>query len=120
MIEQAVVEFAIEQPAYGVRVSSELKKRAICVSSAGVLTIWGRHDLRTFQRLEALSAKVAQDGIILTEDQRCARGKAQQDKEAHGEIETEHPGYLDSQDAYYVGNLEGRRTDLPANLHRHV
>jgi transposase InsO family protein len=27
--------------------------------------------------------------------------------EAHGEIETEHPGYLGSQDTYYVGNIKG-------------
>jgi winged helix-turn helix protein len=35
-IEQAVVAFALEQPAYGqVRVANELKKRAISVSPAG-------------------------------------------------------------------------------------
>ena len=28
-------------------------------------------------------------------------------QEAHGEIETEHPGYLLSQDTYYVGNIKG-------------
>src|SRR6266498_3672134 len=108
-IEQAVVAFAIEQPAYGqVRVANELRKRAIVVSPAGVRTIWLRHDLQTFQlRLKALSAKVAQDGIILTEDQVRALEKAKLEKEAHGEIETEHPGYLGSQDTYYVGNLKG-------------
>ena len=108
-IEQAVVSFALEQPAYGqVRVANELKKRAISVSPAGVRTIWLRHDLQTFQqRLRALSAKVAQEGLILTEDQVRALEKAKQDKEAHGEIETEHPGYLGSQDTYYVGNLKG-------------
>jgi transposase InsO family protein len=108
-IEQAVVAFALEQPAYGqVRVSNELQKRAISVSPAGVRTIWLRHDLQTFQqRLQALSAKVAQEGIILTEDQVRALEKARQEKEAHGEIETEHPGYLGSQDTYYVGNLKG-------------
>jgi len=108
-IEQAVVAFAIEQPAYGqVRVANELKKRAISVSPAGVRTIWLRHDLQTFQlRLKALSAKVAQEGIILTEDQVRALEKAKLEKEAHGEIETEHPGYLGSQDTYYVGNLKG-------------
>ena len=108
-IEQAVVAFALEQPAYGqVRVANELKKRAISVSPAGVRTIWLRHDLQTFQhRLKALSAKVAQEGIILTEDQVRALEKAKQEKEAHGEIETEHPGYLGSQDTYYVGNLKG-------------
>ena len=108
-IEQAVVAFAMEQPAYGqVRVANELKKRAISVSPAGVRTIWLRHDLQTFQlRLKALSAKVAQEGLILTEDQVRALEKAKLEKEAHGEIETEHPGYLGSQDTYYVGNLKG-------------
>lgn len=28
-------------------------------------------------------------------------------KEATGEIETEHPGYLGAQDTYYVGNIKG-------------
>ena len=108
-VEQAVVEFAIEQPAYGqVRVANELRKRALSVSPAGVRTIWLRHDLQTFQqRLKALSAKVAQDGIILTEDQVRALERAKQEKEAHGEIETEHPGYLGAQDTYYVGTLKG-------------
>lgn len=108
-VEKAVIEFAVEQPAYGqVRVSNELKKRAISVSPAGVRTIWLRHDLQTFQqRLKALSARVAQDGLILTEDQVRALEKAKEEKEAHGEIETEHPGYLGAQDTYYVGTLKG-------------
>ena len=67
-----------------------------------------RHDLQTFQqRLKALSAKVAQEGIILTEDQVQALERARQEKEAHGEIETEHPGYLGAQDTYYVGMIKG-------------
>jgi len=108
-IEAAVMAFAIEQPAYGQhRVSNELRKRGIFVSGAGVRTIWVRNDLEVFQkRLKALSAKVAQDGLILTEDQLRALEKAREEKEAHGEIETEHPGYLGAQDTYYVGNLKG-------------
>jgi transposase InsO family protein len=109
VIEKAVIDFAVEQPAYGqVRVANELRKRAISVSPAGVRTIWLRHDLQTFQqRLKALSARVAQDGLILTEDQVRALEKAKEEKEAHGEIETEHPGYLGAQDTYYVGTLKG-------------
>ena len=108
-IERAVVEFALEQPAYGqVRVANELKKRGLGVSAAGVRTIWLRHDLQTFQlRLKALSAKVAQEGLILTEDQVRALERAKQEKEAHGEIETEHPGYLGAQDTYFVGTIKG-------------
>ena len=108
-IEQAVVAFAIEQPAYGQhRVSNELRKSGVFVSGGGVRSIWLRHDLETFaKRLKALSAKVAQDGLILTEDQLRALERAREEKQAHGEIETEHPGYLGCQDTYYVGNLKG-------------
>ena len=108
-IEQAVLAFALEQPAYGqLRVSNELKKKGIFISSGGVRSIWLRNDLETFKkRLTALSSKVAQDGLILTEDQLRALERAQEEKHAHGEIESEHPGNLGSQDTYYVGNIKG-------------
>lgn len=108
-IEQAVVEFAIEQPAYGqVRVSNELKQQGILVSPGGVRSIWLRHDLEKFgKRLKALEAKVAQDGKVLTEAQVRALEKAKEAKEACGEIETHHPGYLGAQDTYYVGTIKG-------------
>jgi hypothetical protein len=50
---------------------------------------------------------MAQDGIVLTESQLQALEKRKATKEAHGEIETEHPGYLGSQDTYYVGTFKG-------------
>jgi len=108
-VEQAVVAYAIDQPAHGQhRVSNELRKKGVFVSGGGVRSIWLRHDLETFdKRLKALSAKVAQDGLILTEDQVRALEKAREEKQAHGEIETEHPGYLGCQDTYYVGNIKG-------------
>jgi len=108
-VEATVLDFALAQPAYGQhRVSNELRKQGVFVSGGGVRSIWLRHDLETFdKRLKALSAKVAQDGLILTEEQLRALEKAREEKAAHGEIETEHPGYLGCQDTYYVGNLKG-------------
>ena len=50
---------------------------------------------------------MAQEGTILTESQLAALEKAKQEKEAYGEIETEHPGYLGAQDTYYVGTIKG-------------
>jgi len=107
--EKAVVDFAFELPAHGqLRASNELKKRGVYISPGGVRSIWLRHDLETFKkRLKALEAKVAQDGLILTESQLAALEKAKVEKEAHGEIETHHPGYLGSQDTYYVGTIKG-------------
>jgi transposase InsO family protein len=108
-IEEAVVAMAVDQPAFGrLRVSNELKKQGLFVSPGGVRSIWLRHDLETFKkRLKALEAKVAQEGLILTEAQLVALEKAKQEKEAHGEIETYHPGYLGAQDTYYVGTIKG-------------
>ena len=84
-VEEAVVQIAIEQPALGqVR------------------------DMETFpKRLAALEAKVAQEGLILTEAQMIAMERKREKREAFGEIETEHPGYLGAQDTYYVGNIKG-------------
>lgn len=108
-IEKQVVELAIEQPALGqLRVSNELKKQGVFISPGGVRSVWLRHDLQTFKlRLKALEAKSAQEGIVLTEAQIVALEKAKEEKKAHGEIETYHPGYLGAQDTYYVGNIKG-------------
>lgn len=59
------------------------------------------------KRLKALESKVAQEGLVLTESQLQALEKAKEEKEACGEIETEHPGYLGAQDTFYVGNMKG-------------
>lgn len=65
--EQAVMAYAIEQPAHGQhRTSNELRKVGIFVSGSGVRSIWIRNNLENFKkRLKALDDKVANDGIIL-------------------------------------------------------
>lgn len=107
--EAAVVQYAIDFPAHGqARTSNELRKLGVFVSPSGVRCIWLRNNLANFKdRLKALEAKVAEEGIVLTEAQVVALEKKKHDDEACGEIETAHPGYLGSQDTFYVGTLKG-------------
>ena len=106
-VEAAVVKMAFDFPAYGQqRTCNELRKQGIFISAGGVRSVWLRHGLEVFdKRLKALEGRVAQDGIILTEAQVIAMERKKEKREALGEIETEHPGYLGAQDTYYVGKI---------------
>lgn len=78
------------------------------VEASGVRSVWLRHQLASFKdRLKALEAKVASEGMILIDAQVAALEKKKHDDVACGEIETAHPGYLGSQDTFYVGTLKG-------------
>ena len=107
--EEAVIAYAVEQPAHGqVRASNELRKRGTFISPSGVRCVWLRHQLGRFRdRLKALEKKMAQENMILTESQVLALEKKKDDDLVSGEIETAHSGYLGSQDTFYVGTLKG-------------
>jgi hypothetical protein len=55
----------------------------------------------------ALEKKVAEEKIVLTEAQVVALESKREEQLECGEIETAHPGYLGSQETFYVGNLKG-------------
>jgi len=108
-IEALILELSLEQPAFGqIRIANEVRQRGHSISPAGVRGVWQRHNLETMKkRLKALETKVAETGLVLTEAQLAALEKAKTEKEAHGEFESECPGYCGAQDTFYVGNMKG-------------
>lgn len=70
--------------------------------------MWQRQGLENLnKRVPALEAKVARESHSLTEAQVAALEKAKVEKEAHGEFESECPGYCGAQDPFDVGTLKG-------------
>src|SRR3989442_920323 len=90
-----------------VRVANELRKRAhglprrrsLCVAAPRL----GNHE----ETAQGVGGQERSGGPGATEAQVIALEKAKTEKEAHGEFESEHPGYCGAQDTFYVGNLKG-------------
>lgn len=108
-IEEVILDYSLECPTHGqVRVANELIKKGLAVSPGGIRAVWLRHGLeKRAQRLKRLEKWAAEEGKVLTESQVQALEKAQEAKEAYGEIETFHPGFLLGQDTFYVGWIKG-------------
>ena len=112
-VEAIIVQLSLDRPAYGqIRIANELRKLGHSISPAGVRGVWQRHDLER-RRRNGLEAKVGQESLVLAESQLAALEKAKSEKEAHGEFESECPGYCGAQDTFYVGNIKGVRRIYP-------
>lgn len=107
--EAAILDYSLQFPTHGqVRAANELGKKGVAISPGGVRSVWLRHGLETKgQRLARLEKWSAANGGVLTESQVQALETVKQEKEAHGEIETFHPGFLVGQDTFYVGWIKG-------------
>ena len=108
-VERKVLDYSLEFPTQGQkRVANELMKQGIQISDGGVRSIWLRHNLQVVSlRLKRLEKWSAENEGILTESQVIALEQAKQEKEAHGEIESHHPGFLLGQDTCYIGHIKG-------------
>ena len=121
-IEEAAVALAIEQPAWGqVRVSEALKRRGLSISPAGVRCVWQRHELTSMKhRLKALEAKIAQEGILLTEAQIAALDKAKARQGGARRVRERVPRLLRRPGHLLRRHAQGRGSDLSADGHRHL
>lgn len=108
-IEQMVLDYSLEFPTHGqVRVANELRRRGVQVSAGGIRSIWLRHDLHVKSlRLKRLEKWAAENTGVLTESQVQALETAKEEEEAHGEVESPHPGFLVAQDTCYIGYIKG-------------
>lgn len=108
-IEEKILNYSLEFPTHGQkRVCNELKRQGVNVSDGGVRGVWSRHNLlRKKERLKRLEKFASESGKVLTESQVQALENAKEEKQAYGEIETFHPGFLLGQDTYYVGYIKG-------------
>jgi len=102
-IEQKILDYSLEFPTHGqVRVSNELlKNQGVSISGGGVRGVWLRFQLETKAlRLKRLEKWSAENSNVLTESQVQALESAKEEKQAHGTIETHHPGFLFGQRAF--------------------
>jgi len=108
-IEEKVLEYSLQYPTHGqVRTANELKKSGIQISAGGVRSIWMRHNLQVKSlRLKRLEQWAVENTEVLTESQVKALEDAKEAREAHGEVESPHPGFLVAQDTFYVGTIKG-------------
>src|SRR5690242_7746091 len=121
-VEQAVVDLAVEQPAWGrVRISEALKRRGLSISPA-------RRALRVAAPRPDLDEAPpegarGQGGAGWHPAHRSADRRARESQGRQGSarrVRERAPGLLRRAEHLLCRHAEGRRTDLSADLHRHL
>ena len=108
-VEAIIVELSLDQPAYGqIRIANELRKLGHSISPAGVRGVRQRHDLETTKKWPGGARSQGRSGRPGADRKPARRvGEGQELREAHGEFESECPGYCCVEDMLYVGNMKG-------------
>jgi transposase InsO family protein len=108
-IEDKILAYSLEFPTHGqVTVANEFKQKGIVISPGGIRGVWLRHGLeKKAQRLNRLEKWAAENTNVLTNNQVQALESAKEEKQAHGEVETFHPGFLVGQDTFYAAWIKG-------------
>lgn len=109
-IEDAILAYSLQFPTHGQqRAANELNhKQGWQISAGGIRSVWLRHQLESKAlRLKRLEKWAKENYGLLTESQIKAMEEQKEEKQAHGEIETHHSGFLVAQDSYYVGYIKG-------------
>jgi len=107
--EAVAVKVSLLSSGIFVRVDMKCAKRKHCSQSDRGCARYGlRTGLQTFRlRLTALEKKVAEEDIVLTERQVAAlERKTRRANGMRRDRGLPHPGYLGSQDTFYVGNMK--------------
>ncbi len=114
-IEDKILAYSLEFPTHGqVTVANEFKQKGIVISPGGIRGVWLRHGLeKKAQRLNRLEKWAAENTNVLTNNQVQALESAKEEKQAHGEVETFHPGFLVGQDTFYAAWIKGIGTVKP-------
>ena len=118
---EAIVELSLDRPACGqIRIANEVRKLGHSISPAGVRGVWQRHNLETMKkRLKALEAKVAQEGLALSEpeDELAALEKAKSKRRRMAELRANVRGSAGAQNL--CRRQHGGRARVRQTWHRH-
>ncbi len=107
-VREKVVKLSIEHPAWGpLRISDNLRLEGISVSPSTVRNLWIKEGLESrYKRILRLEEEKNGKGIELTEEQIRLLEKANPCFRER-KVESAYPGYLLSQDTFFVGTIKG-------------